>query len=333
MDVHPQRFVGEIDKPAWAHGWIWSVVSHAILVTTLIVSVQSIQVVQETFQWNVELVSNGSSASQPSEATAETSLREDASSRAATPATRQTEQRPQTEHHMVGVSAARSDPSIQKRSSSLASKSKEPVLESSAMREPVLMAEPTTPVTKRAPQHAEVSTKPSELAESPSDSVLSGQSVSEPQIASPPSDTRPFDSNERRPSSSDPAQGSEIASSPPQNRVLNERAVMASRTSSVGEAKRPDYGWLAAALRARIEEIKWYSEQARSNGWEGRVVVATTVTADGRLMDIRVVESSGHGSLDEDAKHILRDASPMVLVQPLGAVHVTVKVPIVFGLH
>jgi TonB family protein len=124
-----------------------------------------------------------------------------------------------------------------------------------------------------------------------------------------------------------------MASSPPQETLSNERAVMASRASSAGEVKRPDYGWLAAAIRARIEEIKRYSEQARSNGWEGRVVVATTVKADGRLMDIRVVESSGNGSLDEDAKQILRDTSPLVLSQPLEAAQVTVRVPIVFGLH
>lgn len=306
MDINFRLFVWRIDKKAWAHGWIWSVVSHAIVVTPLVMSVQSIQVVQETFQWNVDIVSNGSSASQPSEATAETSLTEDSFSRAAA--------------------------SVPKRASSLASKSKEPMVKPSAMQESVLMTEPTPHVAIREPQHAEVSTRPSEAAEPPSDSVLPGQTTSEPQAASAPSEPSPFDSNEKQPSS-DHAQDSEPASSLPQDTRSNERVVPASRSLSVGDAKRPDYGWLAAALRARIEEIKRYSEQARSNGWEGRVVVATTVTADGRLMDIRVIESSGHGSLDEDAKQILRDASPMVLAQPLGAVHVTVKVPIVFGLH
>lgn len=184
----------------------------------------------------------------------------------------------------------------------------------------------------REPQHAEVSTSRSEVAEPPSDSVLSGQSAGETQIASAPSDPSSLESNEKRPSS-DPAQGSETSASPPQEALSNERAVMVSRSSSAGEAKRSDYGWLAAAIRARIEEIKRYSEQARSNGWEGRVVVATTVKADGRLMDIRVVESSGNGSLDEDAKQILRDTSPVVLSQPLEAAQVTVRVPIVFGLH
>lgn len=307
MDFNSQLLLQNIDGKARAHGWIWSVVSHAIAVTTLAMSVQSIHVAQETFQWNVDIVSSESSAPQPSTETAETSLTEDSSSRAAAPAS--------------------------KRSSSLARKSKEPVLKSSAIRESVLMTETTSRVAMGEPQPAEVSTRSSEAAEEPSGPVLPGQSASEPQIVSPPSDPSPLDSNERRPSSFDLAQGSEMASSPPQDTMSNERAVPATRSLSVGDANRPDYGWLAAAIRARIEEIKWYSEQARANGWEGRVVVATTVQGDGRLMDIRVIESSGHGRLDEDAKQILRDASPMVLVQPLGAVHVTVKVPIVFGLH
>lgn len=306
MDLNSQLFVRGIDKKAWAHGWIWSVASHAIVFIPLVMSVHSIPVAQETFQWDVEIVSNGSSTSQPSKETAETSAKEDSSSRAATPAS--------------------------KRSSPLASKLKKPALESSAMRESAHMTEPTQLMAMREPQHAEVSTSQSEMAEPPTDSVLFGQPPSEPQITAPPSDPSPFDSNERQ-QPSDHAEGSEPASSSPQDTQSNERAVPASRSSSAGEVKRPDYGWLATALRARIEALKRYSEQARSNGWEGRVVVATTVQADGRLMDIRVVESSGHSSLDEDAKQILRDTSPLVLSQPLKSAQVTVKVPIVFGLH
>lgn len=91
MDVHSQLLVWGIDRKAWAHGWIWSVVSHAIVVTTLVMSVQSIQVEQETFQWNIDIVSSGSFASQPAKASTpsveaqsskesvQTSLQEDAS--------------------------------------------------------------------------------------------------------------------------------------------------------------------------------------------------------------------------------------------------------------
>lgn len=104
-------------------------------------------------------------------------------------------------------------------------------------------------------------------------------------------------------------------------------------SSSSGESTRPDYGWLAGAIRERIEEIKRYSEEARANDWEGRVVVAASIKADGHIVNIRVVESSGNGRLDADAKAIVGYASPLTLSQPLGSSQVTVKVPIIFGLQ
>lgn len=104
-------------------------------------------------------------------------------------------------------------------------------------------------------------------------------------------------------------------------------------SSSSGESTRPDYGWLAGAIRERIEEIKRYSTEARDNEWEGRVVVAASIKADGHIVNIRVVESSGNGRLDADAKAIVGYASPLTLSQPLGSSQVTVKVPIIFGLQ
>ena len=331
MDVHSQWCVG--DRAARAHGWICSVVSHGVVLTALVMSVEPVQV-QETFQWDVEIVSKGSPVSQPvqasgpssespaNEETSETSRKETAFRRAITPTSERIDKKPFTER-VVDVSAARSDPSIQKHSPSSAIEPKELELESSAIRE--------TAVTLKESQHIEVLAKASEAAMPSSASVLSEQSTSDPPISAPQADTRVIDFNGKQ-ASSDSAQESETAVSSPHDATLNQR-VMASNSPAMGESKRPDYVWLATAIRSRIEELKKYSEQARSNGWEGRVVVATTVQADGRLMDIRVVESSGNGRLDEDARQILHDASPMVLSQPLQAAQVIVKVPILFGLH
>ncbi len=100
-----------------------------------------------------------------------------------------------------------------------------------------------------------------------------------------------------------------------------------------GTAKRSDYGWLAHTIRARIEEVKRYSVEARVNEWEGQVVISASILADGRIVDIRVVESSGNRRLDEDAKTMVGYASPLTLSQPIGVAKVTVKVPIIFGLQ
>lgn len=100
-----------------------------------------------------------------------------------------------------------------------------------------------------------------------------------------------------------------------------------------GESKRLDYGWLAHTIWARIEEVKRYSVEARVNEWEGQVVISASILADGRIVDIRVVKSSGNRHLDEDAKTMVGHASPLTLSQPIGLAKVTVKVPIIFGLQ
>lgn len=100
-----------------------------------------------------------------------------------------------------------------------------------------------------------------------------------------------------------------------------------------GTATRSDYGWLAHTIRARIEEVKRYSVEARVNEWEGQVVISASILADGHIVDIRVVESSGNRRLDEDAKTMVGHASPLTLSQPIGVAKITVKVPIIFGLQ
>jgi TonB family protein len=96
---------------------------------------------------------------------------------------------------------------------------------------------------------------------------------------------------------------------------------------------RSDYGWLAHTIRERMEEVKRYSVEARANEWEGKVVISASILADGRIVDIQVVESSGNRRLDEDAKTMVGYVSPLTLSQPIGLAKVTVKVPIIFGLQ
>lgn len=99
-----------------------------------------------------------------------------------------------------------------------------------------------------------------------------------------------------------------------------------------GTATRSDYGWLARAIRVRIEEVKRYSAEARVNEWEGKVVLVASVRADGHIVEVRIVESSGNLTLDDDARAMLARASPLVLPQALGQSTVIVKIPIIFGL-
>lgn len=98
-------------------------------------------------------------------------------------------------------------------------------------------------------------------------------------------------------------------------------------------SSRRDFGWVGLALRARVEEVKRYSLDARLNEWEGRTVVAVEILADGRITNARVVESSGNVRLDEDACALVSSVSPLKLARAIEADRLMVKIPIVFGLR
>jgi protein TonB len=55
------------------------------------------------------------------------------------------------------------------------------------------------------------------------------------------------------------------------------------------------------AVRKKLSEYVFYPEQARRLGIEGTVTLFVELTADGRVEDVRIVESSGHAILDNAA--------------------------------
>jgi TonB family protein len=107
----------------------------------------------------------------------------------------------------------------------------------------------------------------------------------------------------------------------------------ASSTSGSGKGAGPDYGWLKRLLWESIDRVKQYSDDAVENEWEGRVVMAVTIRRDGRIEEVRVMESSGNRSLDREAQELMARASPLVLDRALGAEQVRLRVPISFGLE
>jgi periplasmic protein TonB len=94
-----------------------------------------------------------------------------------------------------------------------------------------------------------------------------------------------------------------------------------------------DYGWLAEALWSKVEQLKRYPTIARSNQWEGKVVLRAVIQDTGDLVDVEIAESSGHAVLDHAALDVMRRAAPLRLKHPLGQPHVTVEVPISYKLH
>ncbi|MCA9419591.1 MAG: TonB family protein [Nitrospira sp.] len=96
---------------------------------------------------------------------------------------------------------------------------------------------------------------------------------------------------------------------------------------------RPDYGWLIHDLRIKLERLKFYPKVARTNKWEGKVVVQMKILEGGHLIDMEIEESSGFEVLDQTALTIVGQASPLNLVHPLHASNVRLSVPLTFQLE
>lgn len=110
-----------------------------------------------------------------------------------------------------------------------------------------------------------------------------------------------------------------------EHRTVQYRQVQYRRTQT-------DYGWLRDMLWKRIEELKHYQALARTNHWEGRVVVQAVIKADGTVGDLSVAESSGHALLDEAALVVMKKASPLTLKHQLERSQITILIPISYRL-
>jgi protein TonB len=84
-----------------------------------------------------------------------------------------------------------------------------------------------------------------------------------------------------------------------------------------------------ASVRAALERTFSYPPDARRRRWQGRVLLAFTLDADGSLLDLQVRQSSGHDVLDQAAADAIRRAAPF---DPPG-VPVRVVIPVSFRLY
>ena len=85
-----------------------------------------------------------------------------------------------------------------------------------------------------------------------------------------------------------------------------------------GATTTPEFAYYLEAWRRKVERIGNlnYPSEARSRGLNGSLRLLVTITADGALRDVRVLETSGHRTLDEAAVHIVRLAAPYAPFSP-----------------
>ena len=85
-----------------------------------------------------------------------------------------------------------------------------------------------------------------------------------------------------------------------------------------GATTTPEFAYYLEAWRRKVERIGNlnYPREARSRGLNGSLRLLVTITADGALRDVRVLETSGHRTLDEAAVYIVRLAAPYAPFSP-----------------
>ena len=114
-----------------------------------------------------------------------------------------------------------------------------------------------------------------------------------------------------------------VAPAPPVQAARTEPAAERTLTSSYEKS-----------LADLIKRQETYPDRARRQGWQGTAVVGLSLSAEGKVMDISIIESSGRDILDEAALNMVRRASPLPRApEGLRGTERTVRVPIVFKLQ
>jgi protein TonB len=82
-------------------------------------------------------------------------------------------------------------------------------------------------------------------------------------------------------------------------------------------------------VRNRIARTLVYPARAKMLGWEGRVVLAFVLLADGAVRGLRVERTSGYALLDEAALSAVKRAAPF---SPPGR-DVRIEIPVNFQMR
>lgn len=315
MNTLPLRRPGDAQAYAWS--WAASLFVHGLAIGAAIVLVSGLRLAPqpEPFRWVVSKIEPRASADVSSQAQP---IRPAPDRHAANPLSAETHAAASTATPLPPAQAVAqreapaSIPPPQTLPQTVQAPAKpvesiQPLLQATHTGEapPRKEAVPTEPVAS-PPVRPMMQAAPPTLANA---SAASSQAIAEPQEA---------------PAVQEPARVASLAPAPqPAPQAQSDQPIQG----------KVDYGWLAGAIRTRVEQLKHYPHIARANRWEGRVVLRAVISEDGQLVDLKVAESSGHSVLDEAALEVLKKAAPLTLPQPLGRPQVVVQVPISYRLR
>ncbi len=127
---------------------------------------------------------------------------------------------------------------------------------------------------------------------------------------------------------------------PPESQVATDSPLPLASTANASTAStdqlkstKVDYRWLTELMARWIEDLnKRYPAALRTEGIQGKVMLAAMLHDNGLLSDVRVVKSSGNTALDEVALEDVRNGAPIPLSRPLERAKMPVKFSISYDL-
>jgi periplasmic protein TonB len=293
------RYAGQ--KAAHVQSWFVSILLHGTVVFVALLLMKHIQLApeDESFKWNVAMVSPAHSNQAPV---------------AAVPSTTSISSQPPVQQFTRAQALPSHQPIAQQAIPSIAERTVSPVT-----------TEPVKPIPRQSialSQSAAHTIQPAEPIrhEPVAPMVSEASSIVKPSDASAPvseeSDDQTAILEETAQSVQTPAPTQMAAISP----------------APTNAPTKLDYGWLSETILRRVEELKRYPASARMDRAEGKVVVKAVIHEGGSIGDVEVFQSSGHPGLDKAAIETLRQAAPFLLSRPLGQPHMTIKIPMSYRL-
>lgn len=105
-------------------------------------------------------------------------------------------------------------------------------------------------------------------------------------------------------------------------------------TSGPGSGAIPaEYSPYLQRFRQRVQEALVYPLAARRQGLRGSVELDVRLDPTGRVRDVKVARSSGHGLLDDAAIETVRHLEPLPFPESLPRRALLIRLPLVFDLR
>jgi periplasmic protein TonB len=100
-----------------------------------------------------------------------------------------------------------------------------------------------------------------------------------------------------------------------------------------GGAPHVERSWETLLMR-KLQQFKRYPSGAQARGEEGVAMLAFSVDRDGRVLDRKIVRSSGHTDLDNEVLAMIERAQPLpAFPRSMGEAQLSLTVPIRFSLR